>query len=177
MDRRTNERTSVASSEDSLVLYLNGGPPPKRGWKKAKQRRRACPVLAFLGLIVHFLAASCGVVISVLVVKFNLEVTSAGIHDIIARILVFVASCMGIFYVLMHAFAARENYVRSHGSPQLYGYFTVGITVLVMRLKAPVWIASIVMTSLVAVKNGFDVKKGIKGNAIWVQLGIASLGL
>lgn len=177
MDPRTNKRRSTATSEDSFVFYVNGGPPTKKGDSQGKRRRRACPVLAFLGLLLHFLSAGCGVALSVIIVRFGLQVASAGAQDLVARILVFVASCMGIFYVLMHASAAREKYVRSHGGSQFFRFFTVAVAFIIMRLEAPVWIAAVVMTALVAAQNGFVLDNGVQGNVIWIQLGIASLGL
>lgn len=179
MDPRTNNRrSSTASDADSLVLYLNGGPPPKKdGRQNKRRRRRACPVLAFFGLVIHFLSAGCGVALSVIIVRFGLQVTSAGTQDLVARILVFVASCMGIFYVLMHACAAREKYVRSHVGAQFFGFFTVAVAIIIMRLAAPVWIAAVVMTALVAAQKGFALNEGVQGNVIWIQLGIAGLGL
>lgn len=177
MDQRTNRRSSTASSADSLVLYLNGGLPPPKGDRNGKRRRRACPVLAFLGLLLHFLTTGCGVALSVIIVRFGLQVTIAGTLDLVGRILVFVASCMGIFYVLMHACAAREKYVRNHGSAQFFGFFTVAVAIIIMRLAFPVWIAAVVISALVAARKGFAVENGVQGNVIWIQLGIAGLGL
>lgn len=159
------------------MLYLNGGLPPKKGDRAGKRRRRAYPVLAFLGLLVHFLSAGCGVALSVIIVRFGLQVTTAGRQDFVARILVFVASCMGIFYVLMHACAAREKFIRSHGGAQFFGIFTVAVAIIIMRLAAPVWVAAVVMSALVAVSRGFELQDGVQGNVIWIQLGIAALGL
>lgn len=178
MDPRTDERRlSTASSADSLVFYLNGGPPPKKVERGRKRRRRACPVLAFLGLLIHFLSAGCGVALSVIIVRFGLQVTSAGTQDIVGRILVFVASCMGLFYILMHAFAAREQYVRSHVGAHLFNFFSVAVAMIIMRIALPVWIAAVVMSALVAANQGFAVEEGVQGNVIWIQLGIAALGL
>lgn len=177
MAPRTNERPSTANSEDSLALYLNGGSPPKNDSGQRKRRRRACPVLSLLGLLLHFLSAGCGVALSVIVVRFGLRVTSAGVQDLVGRILFFVASCMGLFYVLMHACAARETYVRSHVGAQFFGFFSVAVAIIIMRLEAPVWIAAVVMSALVAAGKGFILEEGVQGNVIWIQLGIASLGL
>lgn len=177
MDPRTNRRSSTASSADSLVLYLNGGPPPTNGDRTGKRRRRACPVLALLGLLLHFLTTGCGVAICVIIVRFGLQVTTAGTLDLVGRILVFVASCMGIFYVLMHACAAREKYIRSHGNAHVFGFFTVAVAIIIMRLAVPVWIAAVVITALVAASKGFALENGVQGNVIWIQLGIACLGL
>lgn len=178
MAPRTNRRLSTASSADSLVLYLNGGQPPQRSRDRASKRRtRACPVLAFLGLLLHFLSAGCGVALSVLIVRFRLQVTTAGRLDLVARILFFVASCMGVFYVPMHACAAREKFIRTHGGAQFFRFFTVAVAFIVVRLAAPVWIAAVAITALVAANKGFLLQEGVQGNIIWIQLGIAALGL
>lgn len=177
MATQNNEPLTTASSRASLVDYPDGGLLSKYDQVSRRSRRRACPVIALLGLLLHFAISGLGVAISVLVVQFNLQVVSAGSLDLVARILLFVASCMSIFYVLMHAFAAREHYVRSHGSPQIFGYFTVAVAVLIMRIGVPVWIGSMVLTALVAANKGFNVEEGLRGNVVWIQLGIASLGL
>lgn len=179
MDPRTIELDPVASRESSLSLYLDNDNGAKSKTKKVRTRQRACPILALLGLLVHMIACCCGATLSVLIVRFGLQVTSAGRRDLVARILLFVASCMGVFYVLMHLFAAREKYVRSHqnGTPQIYGYFTVAVAILVMRLVIPVWMGAVVLTALVAAHNGLDLSNGIQGNVVWVQLLIASVAL
>lgn len=178
MAPQTDEPLTAASSRNSLIVdYSNGGRWPRHNQRDKRSRRRACPVIALLGLLIHLIISGSGVAISVLIVRFNLQVVAAGTFDLVARILLFVASCMSIFYVFMHAFSARENYIRSHGSPQIFGYFTVALAVLIMRLGMPVWTGSLVLTALVAARKGFAVEEGFAGNLVWVQLGIASLGL
>ncbi|KAJ4406787.1 hypothetical protein N0V82_010053 [Gnomoniopsis sp. IMI 355080] len=176
MATQNNEPLTAISSRASLVDDPEGDALSKQKQDK-RSRRRACPIIALLGLLVHLTISVSGAAVSVLVVHFNLQAFSAGIFDLVARVLLFVASCMSIFYVLMHAFAARENYIRSHGSPQIFGYFTVAVAVLVMRLGVPVWLGSVALTAVVAAMKGFSIVEGLKGNIVWIQLAISSLGL
>lgn len=173
MDPRSNERISTASNDDSILQYVND---KKSGTKK---RRRACPILILLALVIHFLAAGCGITISVLVVRFGLETSVAGRQDLVSRILLFVSSCVGNVYILMHIFASREKYVRSlqNGSPQIHGYFFAAVSFLIARLSLPVWIATVVMNALVAAMIGFNLQRGVKANVVWIQLLIAIVGL
>lgn len=190
MDRRTKELDPVASSEPPLGLYVDdddddvvvnndNGTTSTTKRARTRTRRRACPIVAILGLLVHMTACCGGVALSVLIVRFGLQVTSAGRRDLVARILLFVASCMGLVYVVMHIFASREKYVRSHqnGTPQIYGYFSVAVAILMMRLVIPVWIGAVVLTALVAAHTGFHISDGIQGNVVWVQLLLASVAL
>lgn len=174
MAPRTDEQGLTAGRKDSLINYTNGE-YGLEGGKRA--RRRACPILAVLGLLVHMVFSCLGVAMSVLIILYDLQVTSAGVLGLVARILLFAASCISVFYVIMHAFAAREDYVRSRGGPQLYSFFTVAVTVMVMRLGVPVWIGAVALNALVAVQQGFDLSKGFRGNAVWVQLIISSAAL
>lgn len=173
MDPRSDERISTASNGDSILQYVSE--------KKSvtKRRRRACPILILLALVVHFLASGCGITISVLVVRFGLETSIAGRQDLVSRILLFVSSCIGNVYILMHIFASREKYVRSlhNGSPQVHGYFFAAMSVLIARLSLPVWIATVVMNALVAAMIGLDLGSGLKANVVWIQLLIASVAL
>ncbi|KAJ4388551.1 hypothetical protein N0V93_006009 [Gnomoniopsis smithogilvyi] len=177
MATQNDEPLITASSRASLADYPDGEAFSKQEEREKRSRRRACPIIALLGLLIHLIISGSGVAVSVLVVHFNLQVSSAGTFDLVARVLLFVASCMGIFYVLMHAFAAREHYIRTHGSPQIFGYFTVAVAVLIMRLGVPVWMGSVVLTSIVASIQGFHVVTGLEGNVVWIQLAITSLGL
>lgn len=178
MALKINENPATATKG---ALFVDNNPDgrlhPKRDQHERHSRRHACPIIALLGLLTHLVISGLGVAISVLVVHFHLEVIFAGTLDLVARILLFVASCMSIFYVLMHAFAAREHYVKGHGSPQIFGYFSVAVAVLIARLSVPVWTGSVVFMALVAAQRGFNAMEGLKGNVVWVQLGIASLGL
>ncbi|KAG8161189.1 hypothetical protein KVR01_009453 [Diaporthe batatas] len=173
MDPRSNERISTASNDDSILQYVNDR---RSGTKK---RRRACPILILLALVIHFLAAGCGITISVLVVRFGLETSVAERQDLVSRILLFVSSCVGNVYILMHIFASREKYVRSlqNGSPQIHGYFFAAVSFLIARLSLPVWIATVVMNALVAAMIGFNLQRGVKTNVAWIQLLIATVGL
>ncbi|KAI3395700.1 hypothetical protein diail_998 [Diaporthe ilicicola] len=173
MDPRSNERISTASNEDSIIHYADD---KKSG---TKRRRRACPILILLALVVHLLASGCGITISVLVVRFGLEASIAGRQDLVSRILLFVSSCVGNVYILMHIFASREKYVRSlqHGSPQVHGYFFAAIAFLIARLSVPVWIATVVMNAIVAAMVGLNLANGLKANVVWIQLLIASVAL
>lgn len=177
MDPRTNEPIPVASREDSFILFLNDDTNKARA--KSRARPRACPLTALLALTLHMISSGGGIALSVLVYLLKLQVTAAGNLDLVARILLFGASCMGPFYVIMHLFAAREHYVRSQqtGSPQIYGYFTAAVAVLVMRLGLPVWLGAVVISALVAAMKGLDLARGIRDNLVWVQLGIAALGM
>lgn len=177
MATKNDEPINTASSRASLVDNIDGGSQPKYDQPSKRARRRACPITTLLSLMLLFIISGSGVAISVLIVHFNLQVFSAGTFDLVARVLLFVASCMSIFYVVMHIFAAREHYVRSHGSPQIFGFFTVAVAVLIMRLGVPVWTGSVVLTAYVAVMKGFDIALGVKGNIVWIQLIIASLGM
>ncbi|KAL1871114.1 hypothetical protein Daus18300_004859 [Diaporthe australafricana] len=172
MDPRRNERISIASNGDSIRQYVN----EKKS--SSKRRRRACPILILLALVVHFLASGCGITISVLVVRYGLETSIAGRQDLVSRILLFVSSCIGNVYILMHIFAAREKYVRSlqNGSPQVHGYFFAAMSVLIARLSLPVWIATVVMNAIVAAMIGLNLGNGLKANVVWIQLLIASVG-
>ncbi|KAG6356328.1 hypothetical protein INS49_015716 [Diaporthe citri] len=171
MDPRRNERISTASNDDSILQYVND---KKSG---RKRRRRACPILILLALVIHFLASGCGITISVLVVRFGLETSVAGRQDLVSRILLFVSSCIGNVYMLMHIFASREKYVRSlqNGSPQIHGYFFAAVSFLIARLSLPVWIATVVMNALVAAMVGFNLQNGLKANVVWIQLLIATV--
>ncbi|KAJ0114974.1 hypothetical protein J7T55_001381 [Diaporthe amygdali] len=173
MDPRNNERISTASNEDSILQYAND---KKSG---TKRRRRACPILILLALVIHLLSSGCGITISVLVVRFGLETSIAGRQDLVSRILLFVSSCIGNVYILMHVFASREKYVRSlqNGSPQIHGYFFAAMSVLIARLSVPVWIATVVMNAIVAAMVGFNLGRGLKANVVWIQLLIASVAL
>lgn len=173
MDPRSNERISTASNDDSILQYVND---KKSGTKK---RRRACPILILLALVIHFLASGCGITISVLVVRFGLETSVAGRQDLVSRILLFVSSCVGNVYILMHIFASREKYVRSlqKGSPQIHGYFFAAVSFLIARLSLPVWIATVVMNAIVAAMIGFNLQRGVKANVVWIQLLIATVAL
>lgn len=177
MEPRTNERIPVTSSEESLNNYLDGSKTDAR--KTGSRRLRACPVMALLALFVHMISSGCGIALSALIVRYGLDMTSAGILNLVARILLFAASCMGPFYVFMHLVAAREHYVRSlqNGTPQIFGYVSVAVAVLVMRLGLPIWIAAVVLSALVAAQKGFDTTLGFSGNVVWVQLGVAALAL
>jgi len=186
MDPQTDEHIPIAAtySRKSLIDYLNGGQlPTKRltdgsqSQSRARSRRRACPVLGLIGLLTYFLICGSGVAISVVVVQFNLQAIGAGAADTVARILLFVASCMGLFYVLMHAFAARDPYVRSQSPSHIYGYFSVSVAVLIQRLGVPVWLSAVAVTVLAAANNGLNLAEGVKDNVVWIQLGIAVLGL
>lgn len=177
MATQKDEPIITASSRASVVDYTDGESLPQDGQTSKRTRWRACPITALLSLILVLIIAGSGVAISVLIVHFNLQVFSAGTFDLVARVLLFVASCMSIFYVFMHGFAAREHYVRSHGSPQIFGFFTVAVAVLIMRLGVPVWTGSVVMTAYVAAMKGFDIAQGVKGNIVWIQLIISSLGM
>ncbi|KAI7783446.1 hypothetical protein LA080_011793 [Diaporthe eres] len=173
MDPRSNQRISTASNDDSILQYVND---KKSG---RKRRRRACPILILLALVIHFLACGCGITISVLVVRFGLETSIAGRQDLVSRILLFVSSCIGNVYILMHIFASRGKYVRSlqNGSPQIHGYFFAAVSFLIARLSLPVWIATVVMNALVAAMVGFNLQNGLKANVVWIQLLIATVGL
>lgn len=177
MDPRTNERIPVSSSEESLDLILDGTKTDAR--KTGGRRVRACPVVALLALFVHMISSGCGIALSALIVRYGLDMVSTDILNLVARILVFAASCMGPFYVFMHLVAAREHFVRSqrNGTGQIFGNVSVAVAVLVMRLGLPVWIAAVVLSALLAAQKGFDVAKGFEGNVVWVQLIIASLAL
>lgn len=177
MATKNDEPINTASSRVSLVDYTDGGSLPEYDQPSKRARRRACPITALLSLLLLLIISGSGVAISVLIVHFNLQVFSAGTSDLVARVLLFVASCMSIFYFLMHVFAAREHYVRSHGSPQIFGFFTVAVAVLIMRLGVPVWTGSVVLTAYVAVMQGFDIAQGVKGNIVWIQLVISLLGM
>lgn len=177
MATQNYELPNTASSRASLVDFKDGEKLSKAKKQDNPSRRRARPNIALIGLLIHLIISAAGVAISVLIVHFKLQVSLAGTFDLVARVLLFVASCMGIFYVLMHAFAAREQYIRSHGSPQIFGYFTVAVAVLIMRLAVPVWTGSVVLTSFVGALQGFNIDEGLKGNVVWIQLVIASLGL
>lgn len=176
MATKHDEPITTASSRASQVDYTDRGSLPKHDQSSKRARRHACPIAALFSLILLLIISGSGVAISVLIVHFNLQVFSAGTFDLVARVLLFVASCMSIFYVFMHIFAAREHYVRSHGSPQIFGFFTVAVAVLIMRLGVPVWTGSVVLTAYVAVMKGFDIAQGVNGNIVWIQLGISSLG-
>lgn len=176
MAPQINEHIHATTTKDSLIDYLNGGKSPTiRAIKRS--RRRACPVISLLGLLAHLVISGLGVAISVLAIYYHLQVASAGSVDLVARITLLAASCMGLLYALMHVCAAREHYIRSHATPQTYGYFTVAVAVLIMRLGLPVWAVSAVLTAVVARENGFHAAEGITSNALWVQLVIACLGL
>lgn len=178
MDLRGHGRHSI-SSDDSVTLYLSES-NQRSGSKKARRkrsRRRACPVLALVGVVLYFLSSGSGVAISVLVVKFGLASTIAGHQDIVARIILFTASCLGMLYVLLHIISARQHYVRNYASPQVNGHFIVSIAVLIARLSLLVWVATVVMNALVAAKVGLDTSRGIKGNVAWLELGIAVVAL
>lgn len=184
MAPQTDEHNPIAAtnSRDSLIGYLNGGQPPTkrmsdRSQSRSRSRRRACPVLGLLGLVLYFLICGSGVALGVLVIHFDLQVLASGVTDTVARILLLVASGMGLFYVLMHACAARNHYVRSQASPHVYGYFSVSVAVLLQRLGGPAWVAAVVITALVAANSGLNLAEGVRGNVIWIQLGIAVLGL
>lgn len=177
MDPRTNDRIPVTSSEESLDLSLDG---TKTDARKTEGRRvRACPFVALLALFLHMLSSGCGITLSVLIVRYGLEVGPAGILNLVARIMLFAASCIGPFYVFMHLIAAREPYVRSRqsGTPQIFGYVSVAVAVLVMRIELPVWITTVVVSAVLAVQKGFDPALGFNGNLVWVQLIIASVAL
>lgn len=177
MEPRKNESISASTSEESLNLDLNG---TKTSAQKTSSRRpRACPFLALLGLFLHLISSGCGIALSALVVQYGLDMTSSGTIALVARILLFAASCTGPFYVFMHLVASRENYVRSRqgGSQQIFGYVSVAVAVLVMRLGLPIWIATVTLSALAAVPTRFNLAAGFKGNLLWIQLGISSLAL
>lgn len=177
MEPRTTAQLPVTSSVESLDVSLHGNKRDAR--KKGGRRLRACPVVALLSLFVHMISSGCGIALSAVIVRFGLDMVSTGILNLVARILVFAASCMGPFYVFIHLVAAKEFYVKSlqNGKPQIFSNVSVAVAVLVMRLGLPVWIAAVVLSALVAVQKGFDEKLGFKGNVAWVQLGVASLAL
>lgn len=182
MDHHRNAPRSTTSSRDSLIDYLNGGQPPTRTLSAAGARRsrwRACPVVSLIVLLTHLIVSGAGVALSVLVIHFGLQVHAAvGASDVVARILLFSASCMGFSYVCMHALAAREKYVRGrHTSPHIFRFFAVGVAVLLMRFGVLVWAGAAASTALVVARKGVDLAEGIRGNVVWVQLGIAALGL
>lgn len=171
--RHSKERILTASNDDSIFQFVND---KNSGTNK---RRRACPILILLALVLHFLASGCGITISVLVVRFGLETSVGGRQDLLSRILLFVSSCAGNVYILMHIFASRENYVRSlqNGSPQIHGYFFAAVSFLIARLSVPLWIATIVMNALVAAMLGLNLQIGVKKNVVWIQLLIAAVAL
>lgn len=173
---KTKNQLTTTTTRDSLISSRNGGQPPKKRASK-RPRPRSRPVAGLLGLLAHLLIAGSGVALSVLIVHFNLQVIATGPSDLIARILLFTASCMGVLYALLHVCAARAPYVRKRAAPQVFGYFSVSVAVLLTRLGGPVWAAAVVLTALVAAQKGFDVAEGITGNVVWVQVGITSLGL
>lgn len=187
MDPHLHEhnRLAATTSRDSLIDYLNGGQPPTKRMtdrsqnrkSRPQRRRRACPIPSLLVLITYLLICASGTTVTVLVSKFDLQVRAAGTLDTVARILLFVSCNGGYLYVLTHLFAARDHYIRSQATPEIFGFLAVSVAVLIQRLGVPVWTGAVVTTALVAEVKGFNLAEGITGNVVWIQLGIASLGL
>lgn len=177
MESRNNEPISASTSAESLNLDFNG---TKTSAPETRSRRpRACPLLSLLALFLHLISTGFGIALSALVVQYGLDMTSAGTLALVARILLFAASCMGPFYVFMHLVAARENHVKSRqgGGSQIFAHVSIAVAVLVMRLGLPIWIATVTLSALAAVPTRFDPAKGFKFNMLWIQLGVASLAL
>jgi hypothetical protein len=149
------------------------GPDPPRATTPAPQRRNH-PVLALLSVTLLFLASSFGVAVSVVVQQLGLQTDGDGA----ARLVLFIASCAGVLYVLLHLIAARRGTPRYYGSPQIYGEYLYSLALLLLRLGIPVWIAAVVLTALRAAKQGFvDLENRFDGNVVWWNLLASILAL
>ncbi|KAF3771397.1 hypothetical protein M406DRAFT_67701 [Cryphonectria parasitica EP155] len=173
MDPRTSEQKSFARRTDSLTRYTD-----KENATTSKLiRRRAFPTVALLGLLALMTSSSLGITISVLVTRFGLKTGPAGPESLAARILLFGASCMSVSYVILHVYASREEYVRSKGNPQINGYLAAAVAIVLLRLIVPVWVGAVALNVIVTAETGFDPVGGLKGNVVWIQLGICSAAL
>lgn len=171
MDPRNDKDNGLALTE-SASLYLEQRPRRRR-----RTRHDSCPILLLLAILSHLVFCGAAIAVSVLVVCYSLQETDETVLGLVARILFFVASCVGVVYVFMHVCAARETFVRSQGTSHLYGRFTVTVAILIMRLGLPLWASAVGTTAVVAKQKGLDLRLGIKGNFIWIQLAAAVLGL
>lgn len=169
MELRNKDDIALAESDS---LYLE-----RRPRKRRRTRRDACPILSFLVVFAHLVLCCAAIALSVIVVCFSLQEPQETVFDLVARILFFVGSCVGIVYVFMHVCAARETFVRSRGTSHLYGRFTVTMAIMIMRLSLPIWASAVAMSAVVAVQKGLNVSLGIKGNVVWIQLAVAVLAL
>ncbi|KAJ9131807.1 hypothetical protein NKR23_g11565 [Pleurostoma richardsiae] len=166
MALKADDRASI-NSHASLISTISKQVAGRR-------RNRRFPTLALLSLIILFLSAGSGVALSVLIVRFKLETT----NDFPSRVLLFVASCMSLLYVLLHFFAARRTYTRrEHGAPWIYGEQVCGLALLLARLTIPVWIASVVTTAIVSRKVGLDTSRRLQENVPWLTLLVSVLAL
>ncbi|WDK18385.1 hypothetical protein CGRA01v4_09670 [Colletotrichum graminicola] len=144
-------------------------PPPKSSPQTAPRKAAGLyPALSLLSITLLFLSSTTGITLSAMVLFHNLE--SAEVLDPLSRAVFFVASCVSLVYVFTHLIAARIVYIKSVGSPTVYGKYVAGFAFLLARLGLPVWVAAITLAIFVAVNVGLDLSKGVKDNVPWLNV-------
>lgn len=160
--KKSFDPISYEVSRDSIIADVT------ESSQSRQPKPRRFPFLSLLSLLLVLLSSGSGIALFVVIALLKLK--SPG--DFASRILVLVASCMSIIYVVLHLIASRKTYIKNHGSrsPQIYGHYVVALALLLARLSLPVWIAAVVTTAVIAAKTGLDASRGIQGNVPWLNL-------